>query len=189
MKNKFVIDTSIFLNAQTFFLLGKTPQEAFKNFLQKISHKKRLQFFMPVSVKEELLKILNPISIDEKLLLRMNCVSPKKYELKVPALFLYEFIKEMRIRINKGLRIAEKFTRKGLKKEAPEEKLIKDLRDEFREALRKGIIDSCQDVDLLLLSKQLKASLITEDEGLKVWADKLGIRVLNTKDLKRLLEL
>ncbi len=188
MKRRFVIDTSIFLNAQTFYLLGETPQEAFKNFLERIKEKRKLQFFMPISIKEELLKILNPTSINEKLLLKVRSLSPVRYDLKISALFLYEFVKEMRIRINKGLRVAEKFTRKGLKKEADEIKLIKDLRDEFRDALRKGIIDSCQDVDLLLLAKQLNAILITEDEGLKIWADKLGIEVFETKDLKVLLE-
>ena len=44
--------------------------------------------------------------------------------------------------------------------------------------MREGIIDSKEDVDLLLLAMELDAVLITADQGLIKWADKLGIKWL-----------
>lgn len=79
----------------------------------------------------------------------------------------------MRHRINKGLRVAENAVRNAIHKETDE--IIKDLRKKYREALREGIIDSKEDVDLIFLSLQLQASLVTGDQGLIKWADKLGI--------------
>jgi predicted DNA-binding protein (UPF0278 family) len=44
--------------------------------------------------------------------------------------------------------------------------------------LREGIIDSKEDVDLILLAKELDALLVTVDHGAITWAEKLGIRWL-----------
>ena len=88
---------------------------------------------------------------------------PKKHELTCPAFLLYELIEDMRERINKGLRVAEKAVR-GVSK-AGEEEIIKDMRRKYREALREGIIDSKEDVDLLLLARELDALLVTADQG------------------------
>jgi len=85
----------------------------------------------------------------------------------------YELVEEMRIRINKGLRVAEDAVRSVTQKGMDE--TIKDLRKKYREALREGIIDSKEDVDLIFLSLELKATLVTGDQGLIKWADKLGI--------------
>ena len=52
------------------------------------------------------------------------------------------------------------------------------MRKSYREALREGIIDSKEDVDLILLAKELDALLVTVDHGAIAWAEKLGIRWL-----------
>ncbi len=181
MKKKFVLDTSIFVNAQSIRLLGKDPKEAFKNFLTRAENKTSLEFYMPESVKEELLKFIGPQKLEP-----IRCLPPRRYELKVPALFLYELVEEMRLRINKGLRVAEKFTRKAIKN-GEESPLIQGLRQEYRVALREGIIDSKEDMDLLLLSRQLKAILVSEDEGLKKWASKWGVECWNLKNLTQII--
>ncbi|RKY37929.1 MAG: RNA ligase partner protein, partial [Candidatus Omnitrophota bacterium] len=111
---------------------------------------------------------------------------PSKYEIPIPAILLYEFIEEIRIRINKGLRVAEKHSRKGLRG-AKEEEIIKNLRNEYRLALREGIIDSKEDFDLILLSKELSAYLATSDKGVIKWAQKLGIICISAEELKNLL--
>ncbi|ODA45041.1 hypothetical protein THER_0269 [Thermodesulfovibrio sp. N1] len=91
----------------------------------------------------------------------------------------------MRIRINKGLRSAEHavktVSQKGI------EDTIKDLRKKYREALREGIIDSKEDVDLIFLSLEIKATLITGDQGLIKWADKLGIEWIIPEKFKEFL--
>ena len=88
----------------------------------------------------------------------------------------------MRERVNKGLRIAEKAVRGAEKRKADE--IIQDLRRKYREALREGIIDSKEDVDLLLLAMELDALLITADQGLIRWAEKLGIQWLFPEKFK-----
>ena len=93
-----------------------------------------------------------------------------------PAFLLYELIEDMRERINRGLRVAESAVRGVAKK--GEREAIQELRKKYREALREGIIDSKEDVDLILLAKELGAILVTADQGVIKWAEKLGIRWL-----------
>jgi len=93
----------------------------------------------------------------------------------------------MRLRINKGLRIAEKYTRYGISGRKPEEELIKSLRDEYRVALREGIIDSRQDIDLLALAKEIESPVLSSDQGLIKWAEKLGIEALTLEEVKTVL--
>ncbi len=95
---------------------------------------------------------------------------------------MYELIEDIRERINKGLRVAEKAVR-GAAKEG-EEEIVKDLRRKYREALREGIIDSKEDVDLILLARELNALLVTADQGLIKWAEKFGIEWLISSKFK-----
>ena len=88
----------------------------------------------------------------------------------------------MRARINKGLRIAEKYSRLNNNEES-----IKNLRREYRVALREGVIDSKEDFDLILLAKELDAYLATSDQGLVTWARKLGINCIGAEELKELI--
>ena len=64
------------------------------------------------------------------------------------------------------------------------DEIIQDLRRKYREALREGIIDSKEDVDLLLLAMELDALLVTADQGLIKWAEKLGIKWLFPEKFK-----
>ncbi|MCC7211994.1 MAG: RNA ligase partner protein [Candidatus Brocadia sp.] len=65
---------------------------------------------------------------------------------------------------------------------------IADLRKKYRSALREGIIDSKEDVDLILLAKELDGILVTADTGIVKWADKLGIRYLDPRILRSVLD-
>jgi hypothetical protein len=185
------IDTSIFVNPASRVFFGHTPDDALNNFLQKLKEKKDIFCAMPPSVYEELMKFIEkqPAAKDALLLHKKP---PSSYETPIPSLFLYEFIEEFRARINKGLRIAEKYTRNELKIKSqegrPDEEIIKRLREEYRIALREGIIDSKEDFDLLLLAKELDAYLATSDNGLIKWAQKLGIPCLTAEELKEILE-
>jgi hypothetical protein len=151
-KINIVVDTSIFVNPTSRFFFGESPQKAWEKFLDcLIKKKKNISCFMPPSVYKEFMNFLEkkPSSCENILIQKKP---PSSYESKIPALLLYEFIEEMRIRINKGLRIAEKYTRKAKKEK--EEKLIKSLREEYRVALREGVLDSKEDFDLILLCKK-----------------------------------
>ncbi len=186
-----ILDTSIFVNPDSRIYFGNTPTKAFSNFLDQLTGKKHLSCYIPPSIYEELSKFLEKLPSPNKTIL-INKKPPSSYQTPVPAMLVYEFIEEMRLRINKGLRIAEKYTRKGLNAPIPaecerNEELIKTLRQEYRVALREGIIDSKEDFDLVLLAKELNAYLATADLGLVKWAQKLGITCINAQELKELL--
>lgn len=171
-----VLDTSLFVNPDVGASLGSNPTEALETFLFLAAQIHVLDFYMPPSIFEELLHFIEKDKIPQDLLVILHQKPPKKHELKTPAILLYELIEDIRERINKGLRIAEKAVRNTEHKKTDE--IIQDLRKKYREALREGIIDSKEDVDLLLLAIELDALLITADQGLIKWAEKLGIKWL-----------
>lgn len=179
---KVVLDTSLFVNPDVRADLGETPTEALETFLFLAAQIHILEFYMPPSIFEELLHFVDRKRIPGDLLLILHQKPPKKHELKTPAFLLYELIEDIRERINKGLRVAEKAVRSTEKMKI--EDIIQDLRRKYREALREGIIDSKEDVDLLLLALELDALLITADQGLIKWAEKLGIRWLFPEKFK-----
>ncbi|MCC6345636.1 MAG: RNA ligase partner protein [Nitrospirales bacterium] len=173
---KVVLDTSLFVNPDVRANLGETPTAALETFLTFAARIHILEFYMPPSIFEELLHFVERDRIPGDLLVNLYQKPPKKHELSCPAFLLYELIEDMRERVNKGLRLAEKAVRGAESRKA--EEMIPDLRKKYREALREGIIDSKEDVDLLLLAMELDALLITADQGLVKWAEKLGIKWL-----------
>ena len=66
--------------------------------------------------------------------------------------------------------------------------LITGLRERYREAMRRGLIDSKEDAGLFLLACELDGILVSADEGLKKWADKAGVKLINAANLRRILE-
>jgi len=175
-KEKVVLDTSLFVNPEVRTDFGKTPTEAIENFLSIAAQIPILEFYMPPSIFQELFNFIDENKVSGDLLTIIRQKPPKRHELSCPAFLLYELIEDMRERINKGLRVAEKAVRDIKKGE--EKDVIQSLRRNYREALREGIIDSKEDVDLILLAKELDALLITIDHGVIKWAEKLGIRWL-----------
>ncbi len=176
LSQRVVLDTSLFVNPDVRWSLGKNPSEALETFLFLAAQIHILEFYMPPSIFQELLHFVDKDRIPGDLLLILHQKPPKKHELKCPAFLLYELIEDIRERVNKGLRIAEKAVRSAEKKKPDE--IIQDLRRKYRDALREGIIDSKEDVDLLLLAMELDALLVSADQGLIHWAEKLGIKWL-----------
>ncbi len=177
-----VLDTSLFVNPDVRTSLGTTPTEALETFLFLAAQIHILEFYMPPSIFGELLHFVDRNKIPGDLLVILHQKPPKKHELKCPSFLLYDLIEEIRERVNKGLRVAETAVRGAEKRKADE--IIQDLRKKYREALREGIIDSKEDVDLLLLAMELDALLITADKGLIKWAEKLGVQWLFPEKFK-----
>ncbi|MCX7988615.1 MAG: RNA ligase partner protein [Thermodesulfovibrio sp.] len=172
-KRKIVIDTSVFVNPDVRESFGLSPEEAINEFLKIIKKTKNFEFYMPSSVLKELMYFIEEKKLSRDFYYLIRIKSPDKHRILCPAIFFYELVEEMRTRINKGLRTAENAVRSVSQKGLDD--TIKDLRKKYREALREGIIDSKEDVDLIFLSLELKAALVTGDQGLISWADKLGI--------------
>lgn len=183
----FVLDTSLFTNPDIFRGFGSDTQEAILVF-SRLARETGRDFFMPGSVYEELCKIkdLSAVAADFESVVRLR--SPRKHELTIPGTLLYELIEEVRYRIDRGLRIAEEAAKEAARSLDDPGKLINRLRGRYREALRQGILDSKEDVDVLLLSFELNATLVCADEGLRKWADKVGIEVIHPLNFRAILE-
>ncbi len=175
-KDRVVLDTSLFVNPEVRNDFGGTPTEAIKGFLILAEQIPTIEFYMPSSIFSELLNFVDRKEIPGRFLAILHQKSPSRHELSCPAFLLYELIEDIRDRINRGLRIAEKAVRNVGK--VDEREIIQSMRKNYREALREGIIDSKEDVDLILLAKELDALLVTVDHGAITWAEKLGIRWL-----------
>jgi hypothetical protein len=173
---KVILDTSVFVGQ--FF--AKSPAESFNNFLSLAGKSKGYRFFMPPSVLGELKKFAEESEIDKQSLKKLKVKAPKKHELTVPAYLLYNLVMDMRKRTNKGLRIAEN----AVRSDGKIDEIIRTLRANYKEATREGIIDSREDVDLLLLAKELNGVLVTADKGLIFWAQELGIPTIEPEELK-----
>jgi len=178
----FVIDTSIFTNPDVYITFGRTPTTALKNFLKLIMKLEGPGFYMPPSIYEELMDFVDIDKIPKDLQVRIFQKPPKKLEMNVPAFLLYELIEDVRHRIDKGLRVAEQAVREVINDNEPD--TINNLRRKYRSALREGIIDSKEDVDLILLARELDGILVTADKGIMTWADKLGIRYVESRNLR-----
>ena len=185
--NRLVPDTSLFTNPDGFRSFGADAQEAIRVF-SRLARSTGRDFFMPGSVYEELGKIkdLSEVAADFEAVVRLR--SPRKHELTIPGTLLYELIEEVRYRIDRGLRIAEDAAKEAARSLDDPGKLINRLRGRYREALRQGILDSKEDVDVLLLSFELDATLVCADEGLRKWADKVGIEVVHPLNFRAILE-
>ncbi|MEK6729091.1 MAG: RNA ligase partner protein [Planctomycetota bacterium] len=185
-QERIIIDTSIFTNPDVYQSFGESPTESLRSFLQIIGKLDGPTFYMPPSIFQELLNFVEIKDIPTDLQIRIFQKPPKRYEITVPAFLLYELIEDVRHRIDKGLRLAEEAVRETSPETEPE--MIANLRKKYRAALREGIIDSKEDVDLILLAKEMDGILISADTGIVKWADKLGIRYIDPRLLRGILD-
>lgn len=186
-REQYVLDTSIFTNPRAYEVFAPEPDLALTSFLS-LAGKCGADFFMPTSVYEELGKMRDLSDLQAEFELTVKIRSPRRHALQIPAHILYEFIEEIRRRIDRGLRIAEEHARLGTSSDREPGVLIASLRERYRDALRRGIIDSREDADVLLLAYELDAALVTADEGLRTWADKVGVKLVTCQAFKHILE-
>lgn len=182
---RFILDTSVFTNPDVYRQFGENTLASIGLFLE-LAECCGSQFYMPTSVYEELrlIKDLDGLKADFERIVRIR--SPRRYQLQVPAEILYELIDEVRVRIDRGLRVAEEHAKMGHGDDTG--RVINRLRERYREVLRRGIIDSREDADVLLLAYELDGALVSADEGLRTWADKVGVRIISSRHLRRILE-
>lgn len=186
-KERLIPDTSIFTNPDVYQQFGEDPQLAFQNFLLLVAELEGdVSVYIPTSVYDELKRMISQMKIPPKARSVLKVRSPKKYELYIPAFLMYEFIDEIRNRINKGLRIAEEAV-KALTQKKPEE-VLKSLRRKYREVLREGIVDSKEDLEIILLALELDGVVLSADRGVLYMADSLGLRFWEPREIKETLE-
>lgn len=185
---RFVLDTSVFTNPHVSAQFGDNATEVLQTFL-RLARQCPAEFYMPLSVYDEFrtMRELDAAlagDVETEIWVR----SPRRFSLNIPSEVLYEFIDEVRSRIDRGLRIAEEHTKRaGAHTDMPPE-LITHLRERFREAMRKGLVDSREDVDAVLLAMELDAELASADEGMRKLGNRMGIKLVTAAYLRRVME-
>ena len=184
---KLVLDTSVFTNPSTAAQFGNTTLTAFTTFIELADRvKDRVEIYMPPSIYEELQTFLGDAAPPPRFELVVSLKAPNRYSVNVPGYLLYELIEDIRTRIDRGLRLAEKAVRETIQDNV--EKTIGRFRDRYRDALRVGLLDSREDVDLILLAIELGAALVSSDQGVVRWAERMGVRIIHPENLRGALE-
>jgi RNA ligase partner protein len=205
LRQRFVLDTSLFITEE--IRRGDEDLEDALERLLELIAEARLQLniscYVPPSIHEELLGMLRDRDVDPEIVAKLNTwiikKNPDRYEMMIPAEIVYGFIEEMSERVNRGLRVSEKAVRKAENHQEAEveseheymsqvDRVISDLRDEYRRTLRQGVLDSREDFDLLVLARELEAGVVTEDTGIINWAEDFGLRYMKGRDFPTLLE-
>ena len=171
----FVLDTSLFVNPDTQREFAPDREEAVRRFL-RIAAQHGLELFMPSSIFRELSHFADTESLKA---FRRQCTvrGPDLYGIQVPAAILHSFVGDLRNRVNKGLRIAEEAIRSEYT-----ETNIKKVRQQYRSALRGGIVDSVEDLDVVLMAKEIGGGILSADNGIMSMAETLGIEVFTAKE-------
>ncbi|ABN69369.1 conserved hypothetical protein [Staphylothermus marinus F1] len=117
--------------------------------------------------------------------------SPDLYTTRIPAIIMSDWIHDMLIRITKGLRVAEDSVRRAARrgydygvaqdKKGFEESVaetIHELREKYREATRKGVIDTRVDFDLVVLAHEINGELVTNDTGIMKLCMQIGVKYI-----------
>ncbi|MCF8111309.1 MAG: RNA ligase partner protein [Desulfobacteraceae bacterium] len=174
-RSKLVVDTSIFVNPEAMELFGDSVSSAIEGFLD-ICRKFSLEIYMPLSIFRELSTFAQPEAI-KTLRTRAVVRAPDLYNMQVPAITFHTFVRELRQRVNKGLHIAEKAIKSD---DAPEN--VRWVRQHYREALRSGIVDSVEDLEVVLLAREVGGIILTADQGIANMADSFGIEVFRAQE-------
>jgi hypothetical protein len=197
-KQRFVLDTSAFL-CDMIREEGESKEDAIRRLLDLIATARlelNIGCYIPPSVYKELTRLLRQMGCDEEIFVMLDTwlvrKNPSSYEVKIPSIIIEEFILDVRNRIDKGLRVAEKALRKLEEKshtdgEVKADELISELREKYRAALRRGIVDSKEDLDILVLAKELDAGVVTADEGILNWSEKFGLRCIEAEHFPALI--
>ncbi|MCO8243280.1 RNA ligase partner protein [Haladaptatus sp. AB643] len=195
LKQRFVLDTSLFLSEEIRDE-DEGLEDGLDRLLDSIATAKlvlNISCYMPPSVHDELTSILEERDVSETTVSKLETwvikKNPARFEVMIPAELVYRFIDEMSGRVDKGLRVSENAVR-----EASEDghtnvgSVISDLRSQYRSTLRRGVLDSREDFDLLILARELDAGVVTEDTGIVNWAEDFGLRYLRGRDFPALLD-
>lgn len=170
-----VIDTSAFVNPDTRRLLAPGVDAALRRFLA-LARKHDILVFVPVSVFREMEHFVTAEVMD-RLKAQATVRSPDIFGMSVPAAVLHFFVRDIRQRIDRGLRVAEQAARAENSAEN-----IRRLREKYREVVRSGIVDSVEDLDVVLLAKEVGGAILSADEGIRNMAQVMGVETLTMRD-------
>ncbi len=110
--SRIVLDTSVFTNPDSSMHWGEDRDAAFTRFVAIArALEGTVRFFMPRTILEELRTFMGGSLPDSEFELVIDVRSPDRFGQTVPGMLLYELIDELRGRIDRGLRVAERHVR------------------------------------------------------------------------------
>ncbi|MGV8144163.1 MAG: RNA ligase partner protein [Methanothermobacter sp.] len=209
-KQRFVLDTTAFTDNKLRDKFGEGELTKTVDYLLDIIAKSRIKLnmscHMPPITYKEFSEYMARYDCPKEIMVKSDTwivkKSPNRYDTKIPSEIFYEYVQDMRERMNKGMRISENaiweaavqslvmMSRGSEKSQIESEvvgKAITDFRKRYRLALRKGTLDSAPDLDVLLLAKELGAGVVAADEGIRIWAERLGLRFLSAKSFPKMM--
>ncbi len=192
----FVIDTSGVTDPRLRELLGASSLEEVVDKLADLMAIARIRlgmnFYMPPSMFDELKRFLEGSNVSSRIINKLAAMvtikAPDKVKTQIPAIVMSKYVEEIAKRLFKGLRVAEESVRRTAREvssatNASRDRLvgriIHDLRQKYREATRRGIVDTVVDFDVVMLAVELKAIVVTNDEGIRRLCEDLGIIVVD----------
>ena len=195
-RQRFVLDTTAFTDAKLIAQFGGSIIDAVNQLAELISIGRlrlNISCYMPPSTFNELKNFLleskctvRDIDQVEAWVVRK---SPDRYSVLLSSQVIYEYVSDVRERLDQGMTIVRRAIKEGIKR--TEENLIKpngentkDLEknlartyeDKYRQKMRRGVLDSLPDIDTLILAKELDAGVVSADKGIKAWTERMGIR-------------
>jgi hypothetical protein len=192
----FVFDTTAVTDTKLRELLEASSLDEAVAKLTDLLARARIAFevevYMPPSVLEETKRFLlsndvRPETLQE-LLSWIKVKPPARHALSIPASVVHSYVDEVRRRMTKGLKVAEESVRRAYRLPPKQERplgsddlgtLIRELRVRYREAVRRGLLDSVEDLDAVLLALELGVVLVTSDEGARKFAESLGVTTMD----------
>ncbi|RQH03045.1 RNA ligase partner protein [Natrarchaeobius oligotrophus] len=203
-KQRFVLDTSVFLTEEI-RRDDESLEDAILRLLESIANARLnlgISCYVPPTIHDELTTMLEAREVDDEVYSKLNTwvirKHPDRYGVAIPANVVYSFVDEMSGRVDRGLRVSEKAVRRaeaaaGEPLEDHEhmtqtDAVISDLREKYRDAMRRGVLDSREDFDLLILARELEAGVVTEDGGIIDWTEDFGLRYIRGREFPDLLE-
>lgn len=196
LRQRFVLDTSLFLTEEIRHE-DEDLASAVDRLLDAVAAARlrlHISCYVPPTVHTELVRILEdrgvPADTRQKLNTWVIRKHPARHEVMIPAELVHGFVQEMSERVDRGLRVSEEAVRQAHEAEDEEAvgRVISELRTEYRETLRRGVLDSQEDFDMLVLARELDAGVVTEDTGVIDWAADFGLRYLRGRDFPPLLD-
>jgi hypothetical protein len=210
-RQQFVLDTSLFMTEEI-RRDDESREQAVLRLLRLVATARlelNISCYMPPSIHDELAAMLRDREVEDEVFSRLDTwvvrKSPDRYGVTIPANIVYNFIDEMSDRVDRGLRVSENALRE-VEQLDPEkltadsetggrdeymteaDRILSNMRDKYRRALRQGVLDSREDFDLLVLARELDAGVVTEDRGVVSWADEFGLRYVRGGKFPTLLE-
>lgn len=178
---RIVLDASVFGNPYIYTRFDQDRKKALLKMLAMMKER-NIEVYVTPSVRKEIASMLDNQNDIVEFDKYWNIQSPD-LNYNISAFVVWEYIDDVRNKINKSLRIAEDFVGKETRDEN-----IRELREKFRQEIRHNLLDSTTDLEVILLSKQIDGYILSLDYGLIKFADLLGCKRINPEVIDHIIQ-